>query len=60
MRVSTSQLSLNPFAGDASTRSSSDIRRSLAAFSNVDDSSTAKDSIFEAASAVEEPDHEEL
>ena len=51
---------MNPFAGDASTRSSSDIRRSLAAFSNVDDSSTAKDSIFEAASAVEEPDHEEL
>ena len=35
VRISQSQLSLNPFSGDASTRSSIDLRRSLVASSQL-------------------------
>jgi hypothetical protein len=41
VRVSQSTLSLmNPFSGDASTRSSSDLRRSILASSEIGDSAS--------------------
>ena len=60
VRVSQSQLSLNPFAGDASTRSSSDLRRSIAACSATGGDSIAGTDPFDMAADATENDQEEL